>query len=80
MAGSEAGRGLRSVRLGEVPIAARLAALDKLLRTPGTRDGLLVESRTLLERIALGAAAHRPSDRVYWISAKAYDRVFRERS
>lgn len=74
------GRGsLRSVRLGDVPEVVRLTALDKLLRTPGSKDGTLMPSFTLPERLALGAAAHRPSDRVYWVSEKAYARVFKER-
>jgi hypothetical protein len=67
---------LRSFRLGDVPESVRLRVLDSLLRTPGTKDGMMVASVSLADRVALGIAAERPSDRVYWVSATAYDRVF----
>jgi hypothetical protein len=71
------GRALRAVRLSEVPEQLRLRALDSLLRTPGTKDGMLVPSYSLTDRLALGAAAHRPSDKVYWVSEKAYSKVMK---
>lgn len=67
---------LRSFRLSDVPEGIRLRALDNLLRTDGTRNGMMVATYTLSDRIALAIAAERPSDRVYWVSATAYDRVF----
>jgi len=70
---------LRSFRLGEVPESTRHRALDKLLRTHGTQNGMLVASYSLADRVALAIAAERPSDRVYWVSAAAYDRVFGKR-
>lgn len=70
------GRGLRSVRLSDVPEGIRLRALDKLLKTSGTQNGMLVPSQSLTDRLALGAAATHPSDRIYWVSKTAYDRVF----
>ena len=72
-------RGLRSFRLNEIPEAVRLDALDKLLRTEGSTDGMLLPSRSLHERLSLGAAAHRPSGRVYWISEKAWEKATRKR-
>lgn len=74
-----AGGGLRSFRLSEVPEGVRSAALDNLLRTDGSSDGMLVASFTLSERLALGFAAERPSDRVYWVSQAAWDKATRKR-
>jgi hypothetical protein len=77
---SGAGRGLRSFRLTDVPQGIRSAALDNLLRTEGSSDGMLVPSFSLSERIALGIAADRPSDRVYWVSAEAWEKASKKRS
>jgi hypothetical protein len=71
---------LRSFRLSEVPEPTRLRALDNLLTTEGSKNGMLVPTFSLADRIALAVAAERPSDRIYWVSATAYDRVFRPKA
>jgi hypothetical protein len=55
------GRGLRGFRLSDVPETVRLRALEKLLRTPGSVDGMLLPTPSFADRIALGVAATRPS-------------------
>lgn len=73
---SQAGRqGLKAFRLAEVPEGIRLRAKERLLRTPGTAHGLLMATADPLARLAIGAAAERPSERVYWISREAWERV-----
>lgn len=76
---SGTGRGLRCVRLSEVPESVRFRALDKLLVTPGSSDGMLVPTLGFADRVALGAAAANPSERPYWISRAAYERVMGKR-
>ena len=73
------GRRLKSFRLGDVSEEARLRALDKLLKTKGSSDGMLVASWTFTDRLALGLAARQPSDRVYWVSQEAWERVTKGR-
>lgn len=80
MSATPTGRsGLRGFRLAEVPERVRLAAYDKLLMTAGSKDGTLVRSSELVERAALSVAAVSPSDRVYWVSREAWDRVMAPR-
>lgn len=73
------GRGLRGFRLSDVPEDLRLRALDKLLKTDGSADGMLLASESFTDRVALGIAATRPSDRVYWVSKTAWDRAVKPR-
>lgn len=72
-------RRLKGFRLADVPEGVRLSALDKLLKTPGSKDGLLLATVTFADRIALGVAATKPSDTVYWVSRSAWDRVMKPR-
>jgi hypothetical protein len=70
---------LKAFRLSDVPETVRLRALDVLLATEGSKDGMLVASGSLSERLQLGFAAERPSDRVYWVSASAWEKAARRR-
>jgi hypothetical protein len=63
-------RGLMSIRLSDVPLAVRLAAYDKLI----------MQEDSLLAKVALGQAAHSPSDRVYYIPARAWEKESRKRA
>lgn len=79
MSASPAGR-LVGVRLTEVPEPVRFRALNNLLKTDGSLDGMLIASRSISERIALGVAAASPSDRVYWIPRDAWDCVMKPKA
>ena len=64
--------GLVSFRLGDLPEEIRLRAKDRLLRGA---DPKLPNLDSLADRVAVGIAAERPSDRVYWIPKPAWERV-----
>jgi hypothetical protein len=68
-------RRLRAFRLSDVPEPIRLRAKESLLKTVGgSTDGMIVVSVNFSERLAIGIAAERPSERVYWISEAAWAR------
>jgi hypothetical protein len=83
---SSEGRALRAFRLSEVPIniRTRAAAIASMRSDLALRDdqagygGLLAKLAAqpdMHERRALLRAAKHPSDRVYWITAKAWEEV-----
>lgn len=55
-------------------VSFRLCELDEKVLQRGKSIALKQEDDFVLS-VAIGAAAERPSSRVYWISAKAYERV-----
>ncbi len=63
------GRGLRSFRLADVPEHLRLRGKDVAMR----------RCDSPFERVAIAVAAERPSSRVYWIPAEAWERVMKQR-
>lgn len=69
------GGGLQAFRLGDIPEGIRLRAKDRLLKTEGSVDGMLVATSSPLDRLRIGMAAERPSPRVYWIPREAWERV-----
>ncbi len=73
------GRRLKSFRLSDVPLGLRLAAKEKLLKTNGSADGMLVASLSFADRLKVGLAAEQPSPRVYWVSQRAWDKAMRSR-
>lgn len=79
MSTSPEGRRLKGFRLADVPLRVRQDAYDRLLKTNGSADGTLVRSDSPAEFLALGLAAEDPSDRVYWVSSEAWERVMRSR-
>lgn len=70
---------LKGFRLADIPKGVRLDAYDKLIKTEGSKDGLLVTSRTLSEKVDLGLAAEVPSERVCWVTLEAWERVAKSR-
>lgn len=75
------GRRLKAFRLSEVDIVLRRRAMEAILRTPGSADGMLVAAPNKLgDRLAIGFAVENPSDRVYWVSQAAWDRVMKRRA
>lgn len=80
MSASLSGRRLKSFRLADIPYGVRLDAYDKLIKTDGSKDGVLVASRSLSEQVALGIAAEDPSERVYWVPLDAWESATRSRT
>lgn len=75
---SPTGRRLKGFRLADIPEGVRRDAYDKLIKTvDGSKDGLIVASRSLSEQVALGIAAEAPSERVYWVTQEAWERATR---
>lgn len=66
MSSSPLGGGrLRAFRLSEVPPGLRERHANRLIK----------QSDSPIERMHLGFAAHRPTERVYMVSREAWDRV-----
>lgn len=82
---SREGRRLKAFRLSDVPIETRRRAAKKVARGPATSDRRPAEDKlfaTLLDLRGPGddavlEAAERPSERVYWISAAAWEQATR---
>jgi predicted oxidoreductase (fatty acid repression mutant protein) len=80
MSASLSGGRLKSVRLSDIPYGVRLDAYDKLIKTQGSKDGILVASWSLSEQVALGIAAEQPSEQVYWVPLDAWESAVRSRA
>lgn len=82
---SQEGRRLQAFRLSQVPLEIRLRAAKRAARGPSLASEARPEDKLFaslldlrLERgddDAIVVAAKRPSERVYWISAAAWERV-----
>ena len=77
MSASPRGGGLHAFRLSDVPEPIREAAVDLLLKTPGSSDGILVSTLDARDRLAIALAARTPSERVYWVSEAAWEKAAR---
>lgn len=56
----------------------RLTDLPETIRQRG-KDVALRAEDNVMERVRIGIAAERPSDRIYWVPTHAYERVMRRR-
>jgi hypothetical protein len=54
--------------------AFRLAEIPEPIRQRGKSRAILHEDN-VIERLRIGLAAERPSDRIYWIPRTAWDKV-----
>jgi hypothetical protein len=70
--------GLHPVRLTEVPLKLRLEEMHRLLNASDHHDLLGFGTGDLGARLQIGFAAESPSDRVYWVSRAAYEKVMRK--
>lgn len=81
MSTSPRGGELRPVRLTQIPLDLRLRAARSAARNTVLPDAKLPEDRLFMTLLGprssddLVEAARNPSDRVYWITRAAFDRV-----
>jgi hypothetical protein len=64
------GQGLQSFRLSDVPFSVRYRAYERCLK----------DCDSLRDQIALGIAVNSPSDKVYFVPAKVWDRESRKQT